>query len=97
MYVVRDIFKARAGKAKELVAKFKSTTPHFEAEGIKKIRIMTDAVGEFWTVVWEFEVEEIGDYFEMSDRIYSDERVYTILEGYQEYVLEGRREILKVE
>jgi hypothetical protein len=97
MYVVRDVFRAKAGKAKELISKLKSTSPHFLTKGVKNIRVMTDVAATFWTVVWEFEVEEIQDYFDMSTIIDSDVKVYNAMEGYQEYIQEGHREIFRIE
>ncbi len=97
MYIVRDVFKAKAGKAKELVAVFKAATPHLLTKGAKKIRIMTDVAATYWTVAWEFEVNEISDYYDMSYHIDSDDKIYTIMEGYQEHILEGRREIFRIE
>lgn len=97
MYIIRDIFKAKPGKSKELVGIFKATSPYFLTKGVKNIRIMTDFVAEFWTVIWEFEVDEVQDYFDMSEHIDSDIKVFNALEGYQEHVLKGSREILKIE
>lgn len=97
MYIVRDVFRAKAGKSKHLVAKFKAASPFFLEAGAKNIRILTDVSAEFWTVVWEFEIEEIGDYFAMSKHLNSDSNVYNALDGYQEYIAEGNREIFRIE
>ena len=63
MYVVRDVFKAKPGKAKQLVQMFKEAEPYFLTRGISKIRVLTDVVSTYWTVVWEFEVNQINDNF----------------------------------
>jgi len=97
MYLVRDIFKAKPGKSKQLVEMFRSTSDHLETKGIRNIRVLTDVASTFWTVVWEFEVEEINDYFEMSRNLDSNAEVYDSLEGYKEHVLEGSREIFRIE
>lgn len=52
MFVVRDVFKAKAGKSKDLVAKFKSTNPQFMGLGVRNIRILTDVSADFWTLIW---------------------------------------------
>jgi len=44
MYVVRNVFKAKPGKAKELVAKFKQAERFMQGEGVVKSRILTDTV-----------------------------------------------------
>jgi hypothetical protein len=53
MYLVRDIFQCKPGKAKELVKKFKQTIPYMEKQHLKNVRIMTDIVANYWTVVLE--------------------------------------------
>ncbi len=97
MYVVRDVFKAKSGKAKQLVQLFKEAEPYFLTKGVSKIRILTDVVSNYWTVVWEFEVNEINDYFEMSKNIDSNSDLFVALEGYKDHVDEGHREIFRLE
>jgi hypothetical protein len=54
MFIIRDVFKAKAGQVKQLTSKLKAASPYFLENGAKNIRIMTDASATFWTVVWEF-------------------------------------------
>lgn len=96
MYLIRDVFVAKPGHAKQLVQIFKSTSPYFLKKGAKNIRVLTDVVSNFWEVVWEFEVEQIEDYFEMSQAVDSDIDVFTELQGYKEHVKQGRREVYKI-
>ena len=81
MYLVRYIFKAKPGKSKQLVEIFKSTSTHLKTSSVKNIRILTDVSATFWTVIWEFEVEQINDYFEMSIKVDSNANVYDSMEG----------------
>ncbi|MFT7035440.1 MAG: hypothetical protein ACJA2S_003964 [Cyclobacteriaceae bacterium] len=97
MYLVRDKFKAKPSKSKQLVEIVRSTSAHFKTNGISNIRVLTDVASTFWTVVWEFEVEEINDYFEMARNVDSNSDVYDSLEGYKEHVIEGNREIFRIE
>ena len=62
MYLVREVFYTKPGKAKELVTKFKQVLPFFEKQGAKNPRIMTDIATTYWTVVFESEVEDLGDF-----------------------------------
>ncbi|MEP4094289.1 hypothetical protein [Reichenbachiella sp.] len=96
MYLVRDIFIAKPGHAKQLVQIFKATSPYFLSKGAKNVRILTDVVSDFWKVIWEFELEEIEDYFKMSSAVDSDIDVFTELQGYKEHVVNGHREIFKI-
>lgn len=98
MYVIRDVFRAKPGHAKELLAIFKETSPYFRKQpGVQQVRLMTDISDVYWTVIWEFEVAEIKDYFEMSSSVDSSVDVYTSLEGYKAHVRDGHREIFKLE
>ncbi len=97
MFVVRDIFRCKPGKAKELVEKFKSTFASMEAhDGFRNTRVMVDAVADYWTVVMESDVESLAD-FERHMREYGARpEVRAALEGYMDLVVEGRREIFRL-
>ena len=97
MYIVRNIFHTKPGKAKDLVAKFKAATPHFREIGIANTRILTDAVAGFWTVVVESEVEDMNHYFEALERRAPNDAVRKALDGYMELVQGGSREVFHVE
>jgi hypothetical protein len=97
MFVVRNVFRTRPGKAKALVAKFKAAAPHFAELGIRNTRILTDAVADFWTVVIESEVEDLSDYLHQVETRGANADVRDALAGYMDLVLEGRREVLRVE
>ncbi len=97
MYIVRNIFHTKPGKAKELVAKFKAAAPHFRELGIHNTRILTDAVAGFWTVVVESEVEDMNHYFEGLERRGPNDAVRKALDGYMELVQGGSREVFHLE
>jgi len=97
MYLVRDIFNAKPGKAKDLVAKFKALEPYMTEIGMKGMRVMTDAVASYWTVVAESEVESLDEYFDMGRRERGDARIGEIMEGYMDLVEGGRREVFRIE
>ena len=97
MFVVRDVFRCKPGKAKDLVAKFKATVASMEThDGFKNTRVMVDAVADYWTVVIESDVESLAD-FERHMRDYGTRpEVRAALEGYMDLVIEGRREIYRL-
>jgi hypothetical protein len=97
MYLVRDIFNAKPGKAKDLVAKFKALEPYMTEMGMKGMRVMTDAVADYWTVVAESEVESLDEYFDMGRRERGDARIGEIMQGYMDLVEGGRREVFRIE
>lgn len=97
MYVVRDIFRCKPGKAKELIGKFKKTVKSMEQlDGFTNIRILVDAVADYWTVVLESDVATL-DQFEKHMRDFGARaEVREAMEGYMELVEGGRREIFRI-
>lgn len=98
MYLIREVFQARPGKAKDLVKMFKLAAPHFEKMGeMKAMKVMIDAVSTYWTVVVESETDNIGAFFSnMRSATMSDE-LKDIMKGYMDCVEGGKREIFLVE
>jgi hypothetical protein len=97
MYVVRNVFRAKPGKAKEVVTKFKAASPHFRAMGFGDTRILTDAVAGFWTVVVETHVEDLGVYQKLVETRPSNPELEQTMAGYMDLVETGHREIFRVE
>jgi hypothetical protein len=96
MYLIRDIFNTKPGRAKDLVAKAKKAMPHMRAPGVHSTRVMTDTVATYWTVVCETEVENLQTYFDMGQTKPSPE-AEEAMKGYMELVNGGRREIFRIE
>lgn len=98
MYQIREVFKAKPGKAKELVKMFKQASPHItKAEGMKNMKIMTDITGSYWTVVVESEVDEIGNFMSNLRSATASAELQQIMKGYMDYVESGYREIFLIE
>ncbi len=97
MYLVRNVFAAKPGKAKELATQFKSAAPHFTAAGIHNVRILTDRVAAFWTVVVEYEVEDVNAYFELGPNLSEKPQVGEIMKGYRDLVDGGYRQVFTIE
>lgn len=98
MYLIRDIFHTKPGKAKELVAMFKKAMPHFkQTEGVTQTRIMTDVVSDYWTVVMESEVEDIGRFMSSLRTATASPELREIMKGYMDLVQGGKREIYLLE
>jgi hypothetical protein len=81
--VIRDVFRAKAGKGKELVTKFKTASSFMPKEGVSARRILTDTVAAYWTIV-------------MNTRP-SNPKAEEAMKGYADIVEGGYREILHVE
>lgn len=97
MYVVRNVFKAKPGKARELVNKFQAANKLIDDTQIWGVRLLTDTVSTYWTVVLEFEVAELDDYFTAMEERASDPRWKEAMAGYMDLVDGGHREIFSVE
>ncbi len=96
MYLVRDVFTTKPGMAKELVKIFKQVQPQMKSTGFLNVRILTDVVFNYWTVVLEIEVEKLSD-FENNAGFTSKPEVKEIMKGYMDLVQGGHREIFKIE
>jgi hypothetical protein len=96
MYLIRDVFKCKPGKAKELVKKFKQTIPFMEEHHLKNVKIMTDIAADFWTVVLQGEVNSLAE-FENQRGFTSQQKVKDIMAGYMDLIEGGKREIFQIE
>ena len=96
MYLVRNVFNCKHGKAKELVAKFKVAEKYLPGEGIIRSRVMTDVVSGFWTVVTEFEVPNLATWDQVSGTTSTPE-IRDAMKDYMTLVEGGYREIFKIE
>ena len=97
MFVIRDVFRAKAGKGKELVSKFKNAAAFMPNEGVNARRILTDTVASYWTIVMETEVDKLDTYFNMLNTRPSNPKADEAMKGYADIVEGGYREILRVE
>jgi hypothetical protein len=97
MFVVRDVFRCKPGKAKELVAKFRKTIPSMEQlDGFSNIRILVDAVADYWTVVVEADVATLEQFERHMREFGARAEVREAMDGYMELVEGGRREIWRI-
>jgi hypothetical protein len=96
MILVRDVFRLHFGKAREAVALAREGMEIERRAGYGVRRILTDLVGDYYTLVFESEFESLADF----------ERAVT--QGFQEpewkewharflpLTREGRREIFRI-
>lgn len=97
MYVVRDVFRCKPGKAKLLAEKFKRTIPSMEKlDGFKSCKVMVDAVAGYWTVVLEAEVESLAQFEGHMATFGARPEVREALQGYMDLVDGGHREIFRI-
>ena len=96
-YKVRDVFRCKPGKAKDLVEKFKRSMNSMEqVDGFARPQIMVDAVADYWTVVLEAEVESLGDFEKRMAEFSARPEVQQAMAGYMDLVEGGHREIWRI-
>ncbi len=62
---MREVYQAERGKAPEIVAAFKILDQWFEKAGYTNRRIYVDYTGPMDTVVYQWELESLDEYFTM--------------------------------
>ncbi|MES2848890.1 MAG: hypothetical protein V4685_07520 [Bacteroidota bacterium] len=98
MYLIREVFQAKPGKAKDLVKMSKLSAVHFEkTEGVSNMKVMTDIVSNYWTVVLECETEDIGGFITNLRSATMSDELKEIMKGYMDCVAGGHREIFLIE
>lgn len=98
MLIIREVFVAKPGQASKLAALFKKVMASIDG-----VRILTDAVGEFNTVVMETPVKDLADYerrmkeYETGDIFKNlDKETAEAMKRYAEMYVTGRREVWRV-
>ena len=97
MFLIRDVFHCKPGKARVLAEKFKATIPSLERDdGFQNCRVMTDFVSTYWTVVLQAEVDSLEKFEGHTHTFGARPEVRAALEGYMELVDGGHREIYRI-
>jgi len=100
--LIRELMYCKPGKVRPLVEKFVAMSKLGEKVGMPKMKIMTDFSAErYWTIVAEMEVESLQAFEKMMSGQGQDEKAMKemeeLMKGYHDLVVEGRREIYKLE
>ena len=97
MFVIRNVFKCKPGKAKLLIEKLKKANELMQGAGaVMSERVLVDEVATFWTVVIETEVEDMAKFAESMQEYGSHKDVQDVMAGYMDMVDGGYREIFRV-
>jgi hypothetical protein len=89
---VRQVFQAKYGRGDELVALFKEFHANAEIPNRERAHIMTDAAGQFFTVVTEYEVASLGAWEEAFNRLMGMPQMEDWFGRMMEVTESGRRE-----
>lgn len=93
MFVVRETFTAKPGKASELAKLFKQVMSEMPR---MKPRVSTDFIGQFNTVVLESECEDLNEFEKTMQEYMSRQDLRDKMKGYTDLYQEGRREVFKI-
>jgi hypothetical protein len=93
MFVVRETFIAKPGKASQLAKLFKEVMSDMPR---MKPRISTDFIANFNTVVLETEANDLADFEKTMQEYMSRQDLRDKMKGYTELYQEGKREVFKV-
>jgi hypothetical protein len=95
MYVIRNVFKCKPGKAKAAIEKFKAAHALMADMNLDE-RILVDEVADFWTVVVEVNVEDLAVFGQAMQERGSRGDIQEAMSGYMDLVEGGYREIFRV-
>ena len=93
MFIVRETFIAKPGKASQLAQLFKQVMSEIPQV---KPRVLTDFMGQFNTVVFETEVDDLNEFAKMMQEFMSRQDLRDKMKGYTEMYQEGKREVFRV-
>jgi hypothetical protein len=98
MLIIREVFKAKPGQASKLAKLFRKALA-----ADTSMRVMTDMVGDYNTVVCEMEVESLAEFEKQMEEYRSgkpdpkmDPELAEEMSRYTEMYLTGRREIYRI-
>lgn len=93
MFVVRETFTCKPGKASQLAKLFKDVMSEMPR---MKPRVSTDFIGNFNTVVLETEANDLGEFEKTMQDYMSRQDLRDKMKGYTELYQAGKREVFKV-
>ncbi len=105
MLLIREIMYCKPGRVRPMVDRFLAMSKLNEKMGMGKVKVMTDLSAErYWTIVAEMEVASLQAFEEMmaggapaGAKEEDMKQFETIMKGYHDDVVKGRREIYKIE
>ncbi len=97
MFLIRDVFRCKPGKASAVAGKFKAAVKSMESEdGFHNCRVMTDFVATYWTVVLQAEVDDMEKFVSHMATFSSRPEIKEAMQGYMDLVDGGHREIYRI-
>jgi hypothetical protein len=97
-YMIREVFHCQRGKAPEIVNDLKIIVDALKSQGIPDHKLYVDITERMDTVVHEYEVDSLDQYFAGQRGFYTNIAPETkqLVEHYNANTVAGRREIYEV-
>jgi hypothetical protein len=95
MFVVMNVFRCKPGQAKSVAEKFKCAHELMSDLDLNS-RVMVDEIGDFWTVVVEVTVDDLGSFGKLMHDRSSRDDIREAMAGYLDMVESGYREIYRL-
>jgi hypothetical protein len=98
MYMMREVYQAERGKAPDVIAAFNLLDQWFDQTGYTNRRIYVDYDGPMDTVIYQFELESLDQYFTMERGAFvdPDEDTKALIDAFNNNAKSGFREIYEV-
>jgi hypothetical protein len=99
MYMLRQVFDCRRGKAPEIIEIVQAFNQMFMAnEGFENGNIYVDMTGRMDTVIYQFEVESLDNFYKLERGLFvnPDDDTIRAINTLNENTVEGSREIYEV-
>ena len=93
MYIVRETFTARPGKASSLAKLLKQGMTQMTT---LKTRVLTDYIAAFNTVVVEVETDDLAAFDRVMAEYATRTDIHDMMKGYTDMYVTGRREVYRV-
>ncbi len=96
--MIREVFECKRGKVPEIVNDLKIIVDALKNQGIPDHKIYVDFTDRMDTVIHEYEVDSLDQYFAGQRGFYVniDPETRQLVEHYNENTVAGRREIYEV-
>lgn len=96
MILIRDIFQLKFGKAKEAKALWKEGAQLMKKAGHTPDRILTDLVGNYYTLVMEVTSDNLASFEASIKEVFKDDAFEKWYQKFIPLVESGRREIFNI-
>ena len=96
MYMIRNVFQAKRGRAPDLIEIFKTVNNMFSSMGNTTGKIYVDYTGEFDTLAFQFETESTDQFFTMERGLFTNPDTIPLMARLNECTMGGHRQICEV-